>query len=69
MVSSVYAHSAIVSALLERTKTKQGSFIDMPMANGLAHMVQVWQRTTLTTDLLAWLRIREWRDSQVTLGA
>lgn len=52
MVTSVYAHSAIVSALLERKTTKRGQFIDMPMADGLAHMVQVWQQTTPNADML-----------------
>jgi len=52
MVTSVYAHSAIVSTLLERGKTKKGAFIDMPMADGLAHMVQVWQQTTPDINML-----------------
>lgn len=52
MVTSVYAHSAIVSALLERTQSQQGAFIDMPMADGLAHMVQVWQQTTPSVEML-----------------
>lgn len=52
MVTSVYAHSAIVSALLERVSSKKGQFIDMPMADGLAHMVQIWQQTTPSKEVL-----------------
>lgn len=52
MVTSLYAHSAIVSALLAQKTTKQGAYIDMPMADGIAHMVHTWQPTTPTAAML-----------------
>ncbi|EDY86674.1 bile acid-inducible operon protein F [gamma proteobacterium HTCC5015] len=52
MVTSLYAHSAIVSQLLARGKRRKGAYIDMSMNDGLEHMVSVWEHTTPRTEMV-----------------